>query len=157
MQFEAAEQVEVRITRSAKAETNLDELLRNLEGGGEPQVEEIITTAQMTVELSGSAFEIISHGPAEQAVTRKNPACWQFDVKAKKWGTQYLSLTVGMRVPVDGHEDVHRSVPALQRSVVVEVSIPARIGYGVKKNWVWSVVGAGAAVATAVGTFLAVH
>lgn len=105
------ERVEVRITRSRELR---DELLTGLRGTGEPQIEEIDTSLYMEVWLTGPAFGVTCHSPAEQLVIPA-PARWEFDVLPYRAGHQAITLHVSMRIEAEGIVGGRRGVSVLEK------------------------------------------
>lgn len=142
MQLGQIERVEVRLTRTLKLDT---ELLRDLRGHGEPQVEEIPTAPLMAVTLKGDGFRITTYSDEEQSVTQDGITTWEFDIQALKRGQQRLVMCVSLRIPVPGQPLEHKSIPVREAVIDVQVGVPAVMQF-VAGNWQWFI---GTAIAIA--------
>jgi hypothetical protein len=130
-----------RVTITLVRSRNLDEELRaSLLGSGVPQLADIPTAPLMSVQLRGDrSFAITCLSELEQPVNQLEPTGWEFDVLALRPGTHVLTAVVALRLQVDGHDDVRRSVPVLERSVRVHVAPIYMTGQFVRSNWQWLV------------------
>jgi serine/threonine protein kinase len=148
------DRIEVGIARSADFREALSEGLR---GRGQPRYEEIETSSLMTVELRGDAFQVTSYSTPEQVVA---PAArWEFDVRPTRAGQQTLTLCVCLRLtgrefdPLGGGR---RSVPVLERSIRIRVSMAYSTRRFVAGNWQWliaTVAGLGGGIAAWIALF----
>lgn len=143
MQLGQTERVEVRLTRTLQLDKKL---LRELRGGGEPQIEEIPTAPLMAVALKGDGFQITAYSDEEQRVTQDGITTWEYDIRGTKRGQQRLIVCVSLRIPVPGQPSEHLSIPVREVTVDVQVGAPALIGQFVVGNWQWFV---GTAIAIA--------
>jgi hypothetical protein len=147
MHLGAASRVEVRITRS----TELDDVITSdLRGAAPPQLETIPTSVYMGVSLQGAGFDVAAFSDEEQVVTDSDATTWEYEVVARKRGTQTLVLSVSLRIPVAGEPDRRRSVPVLERRIEVEVTKLELVGAFAKSNWQWiagTVIGLAGAIA----------
>jgi hypothetical protein len=145
------ERVTVAIVRSR----DLDKELRTaLVGSGIAQFADIRTSPLMSVQLRGEpAFATKPLSELEQPVNKSEVTVWEFDVRAIRPGNQILTAIVAMRVPVEGHEDVRRSLPALERSVRIRVSPAYAAGQFARSNWQW-MVATGVAIGGGVATWV---
>jgi hypothetical protein len=142
MQLGQTERVEVRLTRTLKLDA---ELLRDLRGHGEPQVEEIPTAPLMAVTLKGDGFRITAYSDEEQSITQDGITTWEFDIQAHKRGQQRLVMCVSLRIPVPGQPLEHKSIPVREAVIDVQVGVPAVMQF-VAGNWQWFI---GTAIAIA--------
>jgi hypothetical protein len=149
-----SDRIEVGIARSADFREALSDGLR---GRGQPRYEEIETSSLMTVELRGDAFQVTSYSPPEQVVAPT--ARWEFDVRPIRAGQQTLTLCVCLRLtapelaPLGGG---HRSVPVLERSIRIRVSMAYSTRRFVAGNWQWliaTVAGLGGGIAAWIALF----
>ena len=143
MQFGQTERVEVRLARTPGLNA---ELLENLRGHGEPQVEEIQTAPLMAVTLKGDGFRITAYSDEEQSVTQEEITTWEFDIQALKRGPQRLVMCVSLRIPVPDRPAEHRSIPVREATIDVQVGAPALVAHFVAGNWQWFI---GTAIAIA--------
>jgi hypothetical protein len=146
MRLGETERVEVRLTRALEMDA---ELLKELRGHGEPQLEEVLTAPLMAVTLTGDGFDITGHSDEEQAVSPDGITTWEFDIRAAKRGQQRLFMSVSLRFPVPGLPLVHKSVPVRETTIHVQVGAPALVGLFVTGYWQW-LVGTAIAVAAVV-------
>jgi hypothetical protein len=143
MQLDQTERVEVRLTRTLELDT---ELLQHLRGSGEPQIEEIPTAPLMAVTLKGEAFQITAYSDQEQSVTQDGITTWEFDIRARRRGSQRLVMCVSLRIPVLGQPLEHKSIPVREAIIDVQVGAPTLVARFVSHNWQWFI---GTAVAIA--------
>jgi tetratricopeptide (TPR) repeat protein len=136
MQLGDTERVEVRLTRTLTLDA---ELLKDLRGHGEPQLEEIPASPLMAVTLKGDGFRITPYGDEEQSVTPDEITTWEFDIRALKRGQQRLVISVSLRIPVPGQPLERKSIPVREAIIDVQVGAPAFIVYFVSANWQWFV------------------
>jgi hypothetical protein len=149
-----SDRVEVGIARSAAL---WDTLVEGMRGRGDPQFEEISTSTVMSVELKGDAFQVTGYSATEQVVAPT--ARWEFDVRPVQAGRQTLILCVCLSVALPGfhHAEGGRiSVPVVERSIRIRVSV----SYGARRflagNWQWLVgtaIGLGGGVAAWIALF----
>lgn len=151
MRLGQTERVEVRLTRGLELDA---QLLEQIHGHGEPQVEEIPTAPLMAVSLKGAGFDITCHSDEEQAVTPEGITVWEFDICAVKGGQQCLFMSVSLRIPVPGQPLVHRSIPVREVTIHVKVGVPALVGRFVSGYWQWLIGTAIAAAAVVVAVLL---
>jgi RNA polymerase sigma-70 factor, ECF subfamily len=137
------DRVEVRLIRTAERDS---ELLRDLKGRGDPQLEGIPTAPLMAVTLKGDGFRVTSYSDEEQAVTQDEASLWEFDVQALRRGAQRLAMCVSLRIPVPGHPLERKSVPVRETTIKVSVDAPVLVARFVSSNWQWVV---GTIIATA--------
>ena len=143
MELGQKEKIEVRLTRTLGLDA---QLLENLHGHGEPQVEEIPTAPLMAVTLQGDGFRITPYSDEEQRVTQDEITTWEFEIQALKRGQQRLVMSVSLRIPVAGQPLVHKSIPVREATIDVHVGAPALVGHFVANNWQWFI---GTAIAIA--------
>jgi hypothetical protein len=124
-----SERVEVRITSSP----DLD-LEAGLLGTGPAREEPIRVGLTMTVELLGSAFEILSLNEKEQLVPPGDFAQWAFDVTPTRSGLNRLTVRSSVRVQVDGVTAV-RDIPVLDRQIEVRSDPELALRTFLEKNW----------------------
>lgn len=134
MQLWTTERVEVRLTCALDLDA---ELLRDLRGLGEPQLEEIPTTLLMAVFLKSDGFNITAYSDEEQIVTRKESTTWEFDIRAIKTGMQRLILRVSLRIPIAGQFLTAKSIPVHEAIINVQVRRTALAVKFVSANWQW--------------------
>ena len=149
MRLGQMERVEVRLTRALDLDA---ELLAQLGGHGEPQLEEIATASRMAVTLTGDGFDITRHSEEEQAVTQDGITSWEFDIRAVKRGQQRLFMSVSLRFPVPGQPLVHKNIPVREVTIDVQVGVPALVGQFVSAYWQW-LIGTAVAIAAVVVVF----
>lgn len=129
------ERVEVGIARSHELR---EALAAGLRGRGEPQFEDVLTSAHMGVELKGPSFEIIPFSPLEQFVVPS--ARWEFDVLPCRSGQHALTLCVSLRID-PAHSSIAASgriaVPVLEREIQIRVDIAYSTRRFVGNNWQW--------------------
>lgn len=126
------ERVEVGIARTTDL---VDELFRGLKGRGDPVVEDIKTSTLMQVDLRGDGFEVASLSTPEQVVAPT--ASWAFDVTPLRAGHNTLTVTATMRLDLPNQKEGKVSVPAIERSVRVEVDIAYQARRFASNNWQW--------------------
>jgi len=143
MKLGQTERVEVRLARTLELDA---EILQNLGGQGNPQLEEIPTAPRMAVTLQGDGFRIKAYSDEVQAVTKDDITIWQFDICAIKQGQQRLVICVSLRIPVPGQPLEHKSIPVREATINVQVGMPALVGHFVSGNWQWFI---GTAIALA--------
>lgn len=143
MQLGRTERVEVRLARTLELDA---ELLKDLRGTGEPQLEDIPTAPLMAVTLKGDAFQIMAYSDEEQGVAKDVITTWEFDIRALKPGLQRLVMCVSLRIPVPGHPLEHKSTPVRESMINVQVGAPVLVGQFVSRNWQWFI---GTAIAIA--------
>ncbi|MGA2831336.1 MAG: hypothetical protein ABSF03_35115 [Streptosporangiaceae bacterium] len=136
MRLGDTERVEVRLTSALYLDA---ELLKNLRGHGEPQMEGIPTAPLMAVALKGDGFQITAYSDEEQRVTIDGITTWEFDIRALKLGIQRLMICVSLRIPVPGEPSEHMSVPVREVTIDVHVGAAVRVGHFVSANWQWFV------------------
>jgi tetratricopeptide (TPR) repeat protein len=151
MRLGDTERVEVRLTRTLTLDA---ELLKDLRGHGEPQLEEISTSPLMAVTLHGDGFRITPYGDEEQSVTPDGITTWEFDIRALKRGQQRLVMSVSLRIPVAGQPLERKSIPVREATIDVQVEAFALIGRFVAANWQWFV---GTAIAIAAVLVAVLH
>jgi hypothetical protein len=156
MQLGKTERVEVRLTRTLELDADL---LENLRGRGDPQLEEIPTAPLMAVTLKGDSFHITAYSDEEQNVTKDAVTSWEFEIRALERGQQRLAMCVSLRIPVPGQPLTHKSVPVREATIDVQVGAPALVGQFMVRNWQWFIgtAIAIAAVVVAVIYHLALH
>ena len=151
MRLGDTERVEVRLTRTLTLDA---ELLKDLRGHGEPQLEEIPTSPLMAVTLKGDGFQITPYSDEEQSVTPEGITTWEFDIRALKRGQQRLVISVSLRIPVAGQPLERKSIPVREATIDVQVGAPALIAHFVSANWQWFV---GTAIAIAAVLVAVLH
>jgi hypothetical protein len=150
MQLNRTERVEVRLTRTLERDAELVEQLR---GHGEPQLEQIPTAPLMAVTLKGDGFRIVALSDEEQGVTQDSITTWEFDIRALKRGEQRLIMCVSLRIPVPGQPLEHKSIPVREATIDVQVAVPTLVGHFVSGNWQWFI-GTAVAIAAVVAAVL---
>ncbi len=143
MQLGRTERVEVRLTRTLQLDT---ELLQNLCGVGEPQIEEIPTAPLMAVTLKGRRFPYYDLQRRGTKGQQDRITTWEFDIRAVKRGQQQLFVSVSLRIPVPGQPFEHMSMPVREVTIDVQVGAAVLLGHFVAGNWPWFV---GTAIAIA--------
>ena len=145
------ERVEVRIARS----TDLREaVVSGWRGLGKPQFEEIETSYYMEVKLSGKTFEITSDSLPEQLII-PTPARWEFDVLPCRAGRQTITLSVNMRIEVEGIVEGRRGVSVLNKQIDVQVDRAFAVRRFFTNNWQW-LIAAALALAGTIAAWLVV-
>jgi hypothetical protein len=147
MRLGETRRVEVRITRTDQLDEHLTAGLR---GSGVPQLETISTSVFMGVTLRGMGFDIESYSETEQAITKADVTTWEFDIRPVTRGQLTLLLSVVLRIPIPGQLHERRSIPALERTVNVDVSTVSLVRTVAARNWQWLVataLGVGGAIA----------
>ncbi len=134
MQLGDTERVEGRLTRALHLDV---ELLENLRGHGESQMEDILTTPLMAVTLKGDGFKITPYSDEEQRVAQDRVTSWEFDIRALKRGKQRLVICVGLRIPVPDEPFAHMSVPVREVTIDVHVGAAVFVGHFMSANWEW--------------------
>ena len=143
MRLGQTERVEVRLTRALTLD---GDLLEQLRGHGEPQLEKIPTAPLMAVTLKGDGFRIAAYSDEEQIVTQEGITTWEFDICALKRGQQRLVICVSLRIPVECRRSEHKSIPVREATIDVQVGAAALVWHFVAANWQWFI---GTAIAIA--------
>lgn len=138
----------------ARSDVLIGKLVAQLGSTDSAIIENIQTSAMMQVELQGSAFEITSLTPTEQIVA--STAIWRFNVIPLVSGTRTLTVTAMMRLQLPAEQEGTMVLPAVERSVRVEVDVPYRAKRFVSAHWQW-LVGTTIAAAGAVIAWLGLY
>lgn len=91
----------------------------------------------MHADLQGGAFNILSITPEVQAISRKEPTEWRWEV----WGTapgpqQSLHLTLYAIFEINGRE-MPRSIQTFEEVIEIDVTLSQQISQFVGNNWQW--------------------
>ena len=140
MKLGKSERIEYRVVSienlsSFQQETIEKSLESNLEGRGEPKVEEITIGTLMRTELFGDAFEIIPLHEEEQFISNDTFTEWAWDVTPLKTGTQRLTLRVSVIVIVDELGEKSRDFPTETTLIEVEINPTFSIRTFIVANW----------------------
>ena len=127
------ERVEVRVASSFRGDLTV-----GLVGRGPAQQSPMKVGEFMTVQLTALklAFMIEPESPEKQAVPDTGFAEWDYRVTPLKSGEQELDLGVGVRIKLQGSEEI-RFYPVLQRQVHVHVNLPFSISEFLLSYWQW--------------------
>jgi hypothetical protein len=110
-------------------------LKRRVGDGAAIQVEAIRVAPVMEATLEGEpAFAVNPLTPQQQAVGAAAPTEWKWTVTAKQDGVHPLHLGIVVILNVEG-ERTPRSLPVLDRDIVVDVTASQRIAAFVSNNW----------------------
>ena len=128
------ETVKVLISRAGDASAVIAALVAQSQVAG---VEPVKTSAVMFVDLTGSSFLIrrLDATSSEQVVS--DTATWEFQVTPLASGTQSLTVSASMRLPIPGHGERTVGVPSLRRQFQVEVDRLYASRAFVRRNWQW--------------------
>lgn len=138
--------VRVVISRDALAQDVVTRLVVNSQVSS---VEVLKTSAVMFVNLSGPMFDVTRLNPPDGEQLVADTAVWEFSVVPKASGTQSMTVSASMRIPIPEHGERTVSVPSLEMQFKVDVD---RLYAGrsfVRRNWQWigsSIVAAAAVV-----------
>lgn len=111
-----------------------------------------LVTPRVSATLSGIGFEIHSHSPDAQALTRREPSTWTWSIKANQPGRQYLHLALSPTVDIDGTA-TSLSPAIFERAIIVDVSPWRSIAHVTLGNPIISSVIAGLLVLILAGVF----
>jgi len=114
------------------------ELGQQVEESGRVVTGTVQITPLMKAELKaqGEAFDIIAlHDTSEQPISSTETTRWQWQVTAKKEGTQRLTMVVYMLVKYDG-KDYWREVETYRNDISVNVTFGQRLS---QIDWKWLV------------------
>ena len=112
-----------------------EELKRRVGSRAAIQVEAIRVAPVMEATLEGEpAFAVHALTPQQQAVGAATPTEWKWTVTAKQDGVHPLHLGIVVILNVEG-ERTPRSLPVLDRDIVVDVTASQRITGFLSDNW----------------------
>lgn len=117
-------------------EKKVEELNKLLEQEGKKVSAKIRISDRMEARLSGSNFEITSISQEVQAVSRREPTEWKWEIKPKSKGKQYLHLTLSALISVEG-KTTPRVIRTFDKIIIVEVTRTQQMKSFVKNNWQW--------------------
>lgn len=106
---------------------------------GQPSAEghSIRIAPRMEALLTGANFVISAAQPSIQAINPEQVTQWQWDVTAKKGGSQQLHLAINALISVDGHSDTPVVFRVLDRTINVRVSNYRLVTDYLRNNWTW--------------------
>ncbi len=125
MRLDETTRIEARVTRHPdKTFTS------NLQGKGEPRVEQLPVGTKMKGELLSEDFEITPLRPEVQLLRAKGFRSWVWDIKPSRTGN--LNLTLVVSVVYEGDTLDSKS---LDRSIKVTVTRSHATGSWIARNW----------------------
>lgn len=128
------ERIEVRISQNIQ-----EDLTESLRGRGLPRVEEIIVGSVMKVRLSGEAFKIESFSDEVQFIGSSGYTQWEWDVIPIKSGNKLIHLSLSVSVYLRNYGEKIKSLPVMDKEILVKVNIPYSFCNFIKNNWQWIV------------------
>lgn len=126
------ERVEVRISQNLK-----EDLTEKLKGKGIAHVEEIFVSSVMKARLTGGTFKIVAFSEEEQIVSTSGYSQWEWDVTPLKAGMRILGLSVAVSIKLKEFGEKTKSLPVMEKEIVVKVSPKYRVFNFLKNYWAW--------------------
>jgi len=132
--MEVDETASVQLLLSPKE--TIEELKEMVTAEGRKEGARIQVSDRMLAELTGSGFTIKAITPAEQAVSRKLPTEWRWDVTATESGSRRLHLTLSAVITISG-ERTPRVVRTFEKTMEIGVAWPRAAVSFLGDNWEW--------------------
>jgi hypothetical protein len=125
MRLDERARIEARVTRRSD-----ETFTRDLQGKGEPKVEQLPVGTRMRGELLSEDFDITPLRPQDQLLRTKGFRSWVWDIKPLRTGD--LTLTLLMSVVYDGDTLEYES---FDRNITVNVSPSYATSSWLSRNW----------------------
>ncbi len=122
----ATARVEVRI-----AKAQLPQIEAGMAGTIEKQLIQVSTV--MSVDMKGTAFQVVALDPPSQVVSDTGFTQWAFNITPTARGDQTLSLAASVEIRVPGMGSEPHAFPVLNRTIHVDVD---PVGF-LEDNWQW--------------------
>jgi hypothetical protein len=136
MQVGVAEYVNVRI-----AETISQNFFEGLLDSQKSKVENIRTSRSMVVSLRCEDFKIQALSDEEQIIETNDYTQWQYKVVPLKSGTHKLLVAITILLKVED-EEARRTLPVLEKEVIVKINPTYSIKAFVLQHWQWVIASA---------------
>ncbi len=136
MRLGEAKTIELRLSPSAEVQELTAQIRESGAVGQIESAEQIPTSAVMQARLTGQDFKIEARSDERQAVSRKDPTIWRWDIEPTEPGEKRLHLTLSALVKVEG-ESASRQIESFDRAIPVTVPLGQRLSGFVGNNWQW--------------------
>ena len=124
--------VTLNVVHSASSSELLEEIRRTGLNLSQP----IKIGKRMQAKLTGHNFNIKSLNELVQAVSRREPTVWKWEIHPTSEGTHDLHLSLSVLLNVD-NRDTPRTIETFSKSVEVKVTHQQRLSRFWDNNWPW--------------------
>jgi hypothetical protein len=137
MQLEESETVIVLLSPPASVKELARQLGAEGASGSIEGAKMIRTAPRMEARLTGQDFNIDANSDEIQAISKKEPTRWTWDIEPTEPGEgKKVHLTVSMLVKVEG-EMTPRLIESFDKTITVNVTMQQRLAGFAGNNWQW--------------------
>ena len=115
---------------------SIEQLKESITAEGQRLGFNIKISNRMQAQLSGQMFDITAITPEIQAVSKRQPTEWKWEIFPKKDGTHSLHLTLTALLEVDGY-NTPRTIKTFDKTIEVEITASQQVGRFAENNWQW--------------------